>query len=105
MDVRKSDSKEVNVLCKDCVHGFLKWRDLPGAWFDKTYYLYCKKAFVESKIESNPVTGDQLIPSHYQRAHAYRLRSYNDSSERCGPDGKFWSPKHKKDLFILMKRA
>ncbi len=105
MDAGKSENREVNVLCKDCVYGFVRWRDLPGAWLDKTYYLYCKKAYVESKIESNPVTGNHLVPAHYQRAHAYRLRSYNDSKERCGPDGKFWSPKNKKDLFILIKRA
>jgi len=105
LDAGKSENREVNVLCKDCVYGFVRWRDLPGAWLDKTYYLYCKKAYVESKIESNPVTSNHLVPAHYQRAHAYRLRSYNDSKERCGPDGKFWSPKNKKDLFILIKRA
>lgn len=105
MDSRKNNSKEVNVLCKDCIHGFIKWRDLPGAWFDKTYYLYCKKAYVEPKIESNPVTGDHLVPAHYQRAHTFRLKFYADHKDRCGPEGKYWLPKHKKDFFVLLKRA
>jgi len=93
-----------NVLCKDCIHGFFRWQDYPMAWFDKSSYLYCKKAYTEATEEHDPVVGIRYEPGRYRSARFERLKIFQDET-RCGPEGKFWSPKNKKDLFVLLKRT
>lgn len=93
------------VLCKDCAHAFTKWSDFPFSLIYKSTYTYCRKAYIPPRTEINPVVGERSIPGEYRSADIERLDLVNLNSDRCGPEGKHWSPKHKKDIFVLLKRA
>ena len=80
------------VLCKDCKHA--KWKPF------KLYTWYCHREIVPEKIEENFVTGHKVTPAHYPSCSIERL-----SHSPCGKDGKFWTPKNKKDLFKLIKHV
>lgn len=91
------------LLCKDCKHSFRKW----GDWFvPEKYSLKCRLAYREEKVEVDPVIGKQITPAHYENCNTSRLDylSKHNDEEGCGKQGRFWQPKHKKDLFKLIKK-
>ena len=92
------------VVCKDCIHatrgiGFGNWL---GSWiFDPgAQFLKCKRS-VHAKTEYNPVNGKTTTV--VDTAYCSTERKFTSNGE-CGPNGIHWVPKHKKDLFKLMKR-
>ena len=91
------------LLCKDCKHGFMsisnKIFTLNGRVGATKYVYKCKKAFVEQEIKYDPVLGAEKIKPEYQSCVWIRRSDGN-----CGPDGKLWSPKHKKDLFKMITK-
>ena len=93
------------VLCKDCAHAFTKWSDFPFSLINKSTYTYCRKAYTPPRNEFNPVVGTRHIPGEYRSADIERLDIISYNRDRCGPEGKNWSPKRKKDIFVLLKRA
>jgi hypothetical protein len=80
------------VLCKDCKHA--SWNPL------KLYTWYCKREMVPEQIKEDPVTGPTVRKAYYQGCAMARI-----GSDGCGKDGKFWEPKHKKDLFKFIKHV
>ena len=81
------------VFCKDCKHA--KWRP---------WYLFswrCHKQFIQQEVRIDPVTGPSKRGGHY--SSCIDMRGEGDG--KCGPDGKFWYPKHKRDLFKLIKHV
>jgi hypothetical protein len=54
----------------------------------------------------NRVTGNVKVAPYYARCSASRLDWLSkDRAETCGKDGKWWEPKHKKDLFKFIKHV
>lgn len=89
------------VLCKDCVHSFYPWYDF--LYSDDLKYK-CKKTYKPDSIEPSPVGGTRKVTGGYDMCKYTRMRTGRDGDESCGPDGKWWEPKHKKDLFVYLKR-
>ena len=89
-----------DLLCKDCVHGFIPWTDFPSVYLFNTRHFYkCKKSSRTEITDFNPVTGYTIKKADYKNCWEERTTEGN-----CGPDAKYWAPKHKKDLFKLLKR-
>ena len=93
---------EQPVLCKDCKHSFTPWVD-KFSLADPRYTMRCRLAYKEEEIDKNFVTGHEPKPAHYERCSMARLSLSRDNS--CGEQGRFWQPKHKKDLFRLIKHT
>lgn len=88
------------LLCKDCIHGYVKWDDLPNYWFfGNAHWMKCKKTGKMDEDSFNPVTGYRKKKPEYKDAWDERNRQGS-----CGPAAKHWSPKNKKDLFKLLTR-
>lgn len=96
-------SDESEYLCKDCKHSFLslpeKLVTLNGRVNVTKYSYKCRKSYVEQSVEYDPVIGGEVIKPEYQKCVWARRK---DSG--CGPDANFWQPKHKKDLFKMLKK-
>lgn len=96
-------SDESEYLCKDCKHSFMKVSDkiftLGGSVGVSKYYYKCRKAYVEQSINYDPVLGAEKIKPEYQACIWARR-----TDAKCGPDGKLWQPKHKKDLFKMLTK-
>ena len=88
------------VACATCVHcmpkthffGLIKEYD----------YAKCKLA-VKGSVYRDRVTGKEIDRREYENCSNARL--WSDKGNHCGPDGKFWSPKNKTDLFKQIKRT
>lgn len=87
------------LLCKDCKHSF---RPLSSIiiWGSGVEWR-CREAFVPTVTEHDPVTGPRVVAGHYQRCSAARGEW---KSAVCGADAKLWTPRHKRDLFKLIKK-
>jgi len=90
------------VTCRDCVHSFVKWFDYPFALLNRELFTHCKKGWIEPQNQFDPVIGNKTIPGHYRKAGIERLELNDD---RCGPEGRNWMPKDKKNFFVLLKRV
>lgn len=89
-----------DLLCKDCIHGYVKWDELPNYWLSgDAHWMKCKKTGMIDESTFNPVTGYKQRKPNYKSAWDERGRSGD-----CGPQAKNWTPKHKRDLFKLLKR-
>lgn len=93
---------EQPVLCKDCKHSFIPWIDR-FSLMESRYTMRCRLAFKDQEIDKNFVTGHKPKPAHFERCSMARLSSSKNDS--CGEQGKFWSPKHKRDLFKFIKHT
>ena len=90
-------------ICRDCKHSFMLLQDriltfngLVGA---NKYSYKCKRAFGEQEIKYDPVLGSEKIKPEYQSCIWVRRED-----GMCGPDGRLWAPKHKKDLFKMITK-
>ena len=99
--------KEDVPLCVDCKHSFIpakEWILLPFGWWPRSgrkYFYRCRRLFEEKTTVMNPVIGEENRAKKHLLCESARDR-YNES---CGPLGKMWIPKHKKHLFMAIKRA
>lgn len=95
-----SEPLNKEMICKDCVHGYVKWDDLPNYWlFGGVHWMKCKRTGKLDDTAFNPVTGYTKKKLEYKDAWQERNRQGG-----CGPSAKYWSPKNKNDLFKLLKR-
>jgi hypothetical protein len=98
-------AKEIpsNLLCKDCKHSFMSLSNrimtLNGIAGANKYTYKCKKAFVDQEVKYDPVLGSEKIKPEYQSCVWVRR-----PDSPCGPEGKLWAPKHKKDLFKMLAK-
>lgn len=97
--LRENNMSEI-VLCKDCVHKFVKWYDYAFSLINPSAFTLCKKGWTEPAEKIDPVSGKEN-KGYYVSAAIERARL---SKERCGPTGKYWEPKNKKHLFTYLKR-
>lgn len=91
-----------DLLCKDCVHSYIPWHMLPLAYGEKKHLYYlCKKTIKKRSADErdNLVTGTENKKKEYEMCAIARM-----NSSECGTDAKHWSPKHKKDLFLVLTK-
>lgn len=89
---------KTNYLCKDCKHCFITLgNQLFYAFHDSEFRYSCRKSSEETRINFNPVTGGKKVKAKYVTCSLSRV-----DEKLCGPDGKYWAPKHKKDLFLAI---
>lgn len=88
------------LACIDCAHCEVSFIDWLLSFSGPNVYDYkCKKVLTYSSNKFNPVIGYRDRKS--ELTSCKRARNYSDL---CGPKGKYWTPKHKRDLFkMLMK--
>jgi hypothetical protein len=99
-----SNDTVTEYLCKNCIHSHIDLDDrLFGYLFNfgqfSKHYYRCKKTLTKKHFNSNPVTGSERVETHMEWCSVTRT-----NTEACGSEGKWWTPKHKKDLFKLLKR-
>ena len=92
-----------DLLCKDCKHSCMSLSNriftLNGLAGVTKYTYKCRQAYVEEEIKYDPVLGQEKIKPEYQSCIWVRRED-----GKCGPDGKLWVPKHKKDLFKMLTK-
>ncbi len=92
-----------DLLCKDCKHSCMSITNMIftlNGRFGATKYTYkCRKAYVEEEIKYDPIMGQEKIKPEYQSCLWVRR-----DDGKCGPEGKLWTPKHKKDLFKMLTK-
>lgn len=95
------------VLCKDCKHSF---RTISNFIFhgSSRYAWSCRKSFKPDNVEDDPVVGPKKVKGGYDSCSVARIG--NDQykpldDHRCGENGRFWEPKHKRDLFKYIKHV
>jgi hypothetical protein len=91
------------VTCKSCIHAIrgIRLTERISSWFfdPPGKFVKCSRT-VEDNIEYDPVTGMMVVEKKLEYCSTQRKFAHDNM---CGPDGIHWIPKHKKDLFKLMK--
>ena len=100
-----SQSIHSNYFCKDCKHSMVSLGARIGSIiFDlgkvPNHDYKCKLSNQEKSVDYNLVTGPKKIEAYYENCSSWRS-PFND---RCGPEGRHWTPKHKKDLFLALTK-
>jgi len=92
------------VLCKDCIHAVIPWKDLLFAFGDnRSLFTLCRRAWVEPTEVFDSVVGPVKKEGYYRRAILERTPGFKDEN-RCGEQAQYWTPKDKKHLFTYIKR-
>jgi hypothetical protein len=91
------------LLCKDCKHSFVplfgRIASLPFA--PEAVFYKCKLSKKEKHVHFNPVTGPRRVETTYDSCSIVR----STWNELCGEEGKSWTPKNKKHLFLAITRG
>jgi hypothetical protein len=94
-------ANETTLLCKDCKHSFMSLTNrvftLNGLVGADKYTYKCRKAYLEEEVEYDPIVGYGKTKPEYQSCIWVRRED-----GKCGPDGKLWVNKRKKDLFKML---
>ena len=94
------------VTCRDCVHSFVKWYEWPFPFGDgRNTFTRCRLAYVPAEQEFDPVRGMTKRRAYYKFASTERLARFGSADAKCGPEGRNWVPKDKKNFFVLLKRV
>jgi hypothetical protein len=93
-------------LCKDCKFSKMSVVNniftLGGRIGDKSFMYKCSNAIKPAHEIIDPVFGLEKIKATMPYCTIERT---NDSKNiKCGPTGKYWAPKHKKDLFKALTK-
>ena len=88
------------VLCKDCKHSINKWWLVNGE-----FNYFCRKSFKPTNVEPNLVVGSKRVPAKYDLCGVTRIGTAGRDHGRCGEEGLWWEPKHKRDLFKFIKHV
>jgi len=92
------------VLCKDCKHSFRQFSEFPQ--WGSGHEWRCRLNLIENEIVENRVTGNTIRPAYYERCALSRLDYLGkDRPSTCGKEGKWWTPKNKRDLFKFIKHV
>lgn len=90
-------------LCKDCKHSCMSIADkifTLGGIVGVTDLSYrCSKFREPAKQVINVVTGPEKIKEKLPFCELTR-----QDDRKCGPQAKYWVPKHKKDLFKMLTK-
>jgi hypothetical protein len=90
------------LLCKDCKFSKMSFGNtiftLGGLVGTKGFMYKCSKTFKPAHDELDFVTGPERIGANMSYCEVER--KHGD----CGPTGKYWTPKYKKDLFKMLTK-
>lgn len=93
-------------LCKDCKFSKMDITNniitLGGRIGAKSYMYKCSKAIKPAHEIIDPVRGLEKIKSDMPFCTVERLSHHKN--DKCGPTGKNWKPKNKKDLFKALTK-
>lgn len=93
-----------NYLCKDCKHAVIPKKAYLSYLFElkapASHWYKCGKTSKGVVVKDDPVTGPKTVFKDMDYCAVARI---NDT-DRCGPDAKYWEPKHKKDLFKFLAK-
>jgi hypothetical protein len=95
-------TEKTELLCKDCKHSFRTFSN----WLahgSASFAYSCRKSYKPEHTEVDPVIGNKKIPAKYESCGVSRI-GRADRDDRCGEVGKWWEPKQKKHLFLLIKK-
>lgn len=96
------DHPYIKFPCIDCKHCKLDWVDKLFTLFSEANeVLY--RCHRPSKKTVSPIFGAQET-SLIDYPHCTSERTFN-LEERCGTAGKYWQPKHKRDLFKMFDKV
>ncbi len=88
------------LLCKNCKHAFRSLGSI-FIWGSGVEWR-CKQAYKPASTEFDPVLGPRKKEAYYERCATAR-GSWSNSV--CGAEGRLWSPKSKKFLFLQIKHS
>ena len=92
-----------NLFCKDCKYSFMSFLNyvttLNGRVGATKYTYRCRKAYLAEEIKHDLIMGQERVKPEYQSCIWVRRED-----GPCGPSGKLWVPKHKKDLFKMLTK-
>jgi len=98
-------------LCKDCKYSNIPLMTKIGniIFFLKNedFEYVCTRSRTIPVVKHSPVVGTfiQKPIRDYVRCHEERQDAkYLDKEDSCGPNGKYWTPKNKNDLFKYLKK-
>jgi len=93
------------VLCKDCKHSFRLLSEFPQ--WGGGYELRCRLDHRPEDIKLDPVIGPTKVKAYYERCSLARMSQFTKDIKpnHCGPEGKLWEPKHRRDLFKYIKHV
>ena len=92
------------LLCKDCKHSFQLWYDRL-AMANPSYTLRCRLSYRQEVVEKNWVTGHRVKPPEYELCSSARYKYVTEDRDiNCSEQGRFWAPKHRRDLFKLIAK-
>lgn len=105
-------------LCKDCKYSNIPLMTKIGniIFFLKNedFEYVCTRSRTIPVVKHSPVVGTfiQKPIRDYVRCHEERQvvlilnwdAKYLDKEDSCGPNGKYWTPKNKNDLFKYLKK-
>jgi hypothetical protein len=93
-------------LCKDCKFSKISLLNnivtLGGRIGAKSFMYKCSNAIKPAHDIIDPVHGNEHIKATMPFCTIERTNDYQNT--RCGPTGKNWAPKHKKDLFKMLTK-
>ena len=93
-------------LCKDCKFSkmslFNNIATLGGRIGAKSFMYKCSNAIKPAHEIIDPVHGTERIKAAMPYCTIERGTDFNNT--KCGPTGKYWAPKHKKDLFKMLTK-
>ncbi len=87
------------LICKNCEHSFQVFWD-KVLLVPKRHSLRCKKSYKAEETVDDLVLGPKRNPAHYELCGISRM-----SSGTCGREGRMWSPRDKKDIFLFIKHS
>lgn len=100
VDVNDTPGPDETYLCRDCKFARVSLEDWIIYFGSPSSYSYkCTKTRTKEEIIMDPVTGPIKIKSKLKSCSEARC-----GGEPCGTQARHWSPKHKKDLFKLLKK-
>lgn len=95
---------DTEYLCKDCKHSYINPLAKIGSYmieFKKPAALWysCTRSPTPARERFNPVTGPSVMKKIVPFCELER-----EHGRSCGPEGKHWTPKRKKDLFKMLTK-
>jgi len=98
-----------DLLCKDCKHSFITVNRIFYAVFrgflKPPSYLYkCSRVTTKEKIEEDFVSGPVIRKQDRMSCTLARMPASYRDEDLCEPEAKYWTPKHKKHLFLALTK-
>ena len=101
---------QTEYLCKDCKYSKIPFMTKFGniLFFvkDEDFEYVCTRTNATPVVTHSPVVGTVVEKPNrnYERCYNERAERFIGEKDKCGPKGKYWTPKNKNDLFKYLKK-